>query len=68
MVKGGDLTLGDEHTIQRTDDVLIGPYTWNLCNVINQCHPDKFNLKICQTNWRRRVSLLYFALLWLQVK
>ena len=36
--------MGDEHTIQYIDHVLIW-YTWRLYNLINQCHPNKFNLK-----------------------
>ena len=31
--------IGGGHTMQYTDQVEI--YTWNLYNLINQCHPQK---------------------------
>lgn len=39
-ILGGDLGV---NTIQYTDDIEL--YTWNLCDFINQCHSNKFNLK-----------------------
>ena len=42
MIKD-NLTLGRGHAMQYTDDVSL--YTWNLYNLINQCHPNKFNSK-----------------------
>ena len=41
---GEDLTLGGEHAIQCTDDVLQN-YTLESCIIINQCNPNKLNKK-----------------------
>lgn len=39
-----DLTLGGEHKMQNTDDVLQN-YTFETYMIFKQCHPKKFNLK-----------------------
>ena len=41
-VMKGEYTLGDEHTMQYTDNVLLN-CTLETHLVINQCHPHKFN-------------------------
>ena len=44
MMTEGDQTLGGEHTLQHTDNILQNCMLETQYNVINQCHPDKFNL------------------------
>lgn len=51
MVVEGDWTMGSEHTIQYTDDVLYS-WTLQLVYVINQCDLNKFNfLKMVVSIW-----------------
>ena len=54
-----DLTLGGEHTIQYTADVLQN-CTLETCNFINQCHPNKFkgNYKKGKKN-QKKVCVYY---------
>ena len=42
VVTEGDLTLSNEHTVQRTDDVLE-LYTSESYHLRNQCHLNEFN-------------------------
>lgn len=44
MLRKGDLTLGSEHTMQYTEDVLLNS-TLETYNLINQCHSNKLNLR-----------------------
>ena len=39
----GDLTWGGEYTVQYRDDILQNCTPETLYNIINQCHPNKFN-------------------------
>ena len=43
MVREGDLTLGGEHTIQYTDDILQNCTPEAYIILFNQHHPNKFN-------------------------
>ena len=51
----GDLTLGGEHTMQYTDDVLYRIVTWNLYNFINQCNLNTVNKKFFKKKKERKV-------------
>lgn len=42
-VMEGDETLGGEHSMQYTDDVLIELYTWNLLMLLINATPNKFH-------------------------
>ena len=43
MVMEDDFTLGGEHTMHYYRACSIEMYTWNLHDLINQCHLNKFN-------------------------
>lgn len=46
MVMECNVTFSGKNTMQYTDEwCIIGLYTWNPYNFINQCHPKKFNKK-----------------------
>ena len=44
MVAEGDLTLGGEHTMQYTDDILLNR-TLETYIILLTCHPDKLKKK-----------------------
>ena len=45
MVVEDDLTLGAGHTLQYTDIMYHRNVHFKLCNLINHCCPNRFNLK-----------------------